>query len=388
MKTYFYVISGRFASDDAMSMRVMSFCTILKETGNDVVVISLDDSEPYKIQKHRGIKYVSISSSSRTLLSRISNYLQFKQRLKKILTEMSAEVEVAGVFFYDIAPDAVLFLKKYTQKNKIKLFHDSVEWYSPKQFKWGRLALAYLLKNFLNTRLIDKRVSVFAISKYLQYHFENKGIATTRVPIMLDMQDVLSEKEISKDKLVLLYAGSPGKKDYLKEIVGGLANLKEEDLEKVRFHIFGINEKQLTELCLVPAAVIEKCRKSLIVHGRVKRNVVLDYMKQANFTVLLRSTTLRYAKAGFPTKVVESLATATPVMCNITSDLGDYLTDGVNALLVEDCSEEAFKNTLEKALTLSWEQRNDLCLNARKTAEANFDYRNFITQFESFIKEK
>ncbi|MPT35450.1 MAG: hypothetical protein E2604_10265, partial [Flavobacterium sp.] len=254
MKTYFYVISGRFASDDAMSMRVMSFCTILKETGNDVIVISLDDSEPYKIQEHRGIKYVSISSNSRAMLSRILNYLLFKQRLKKTLTEKSAETEVAGVFFYDIAPDAVLFLKKYTQKNKIKLFHDSVEWYSPEQFKWGRLALAYLLKNFLNTRLIDKRVSVFAISKYLQHHFENKGIATTRVPILLDMQEVLSEKEISSDKLILLYAGSPGKKDYLKEIVGGLADLEEADLEKVRFHIFGINEKQLAELCLVPTA--------------------------------------------------------------------------------------------------------------------------------------
>ncbi|MPT36129.1 MAG: glycosyltransferase family 1 protein [Flavobacterium sp.] len=133
---------------------------------------------------------------------------------------------------------------------------------------------------------------------------------------------------------------------------------------------------------------MERCRKSLIIHGRVKRSVVLDYMKQANFTVLLRSTELRYAKAGFPTKVVESLATATPVMCNITSDLGDYLTDGENALLVKSCSEKEFKNTLEKALALSWEQRNELCLNARKTAEANFDYRNFITQFESFIKEK
>ncbi len=387
MKTYVYVISGRFSSDDAMSIRVMSFCKILKETGNDVIVVSLDESEPYKMHEHKGVKYISINSGSRALLSRIFNHLFFKRRLCAVLQKLTIETEIAGVFFYDITPDAIGFLKKYTRRNKINLFHDSVEWYSPEQFKWGRLALAYRLKNLLNTKLIDKQVSVFAISSYLYNHFKSKGIAVTRVPVMLDMQEVLAEKELDNDKVILLYAGSPGKKDYLKEIVGGLAQLEQEDLEKVRFHIFGINEKQLTEICLVPVEVIQRCRKSLIIHGRVKREVVLAYMKQTNFTVLLRSAELRYAKAGFPTKVVESLATATPVICNITSDLGVYLKDGENALLVNACSDIDFKNTLKKALTLSFEERKILALNARKTAEDNFDYRNFITQFNSFIKE-
>lgn len=387
MKTYVYVISGRFSSDDAMSIRVMSFCKILKEIGEDVIVVSLDESEPYKIHEHKGVKYISINSGSRALLSRILNHILFKSRLRAVVQKLTVETEIAGVFFYDITPDAIGFLKKYTRKHKIKLFHDSVEWYSPEQFKWGKLALAYRLKNLLNTRIIDKQVSVFAISSYLYKHFKSKGIAVTRVPVMLDMKEVLSEKELDKDKVVLLYAGSPGKKDYLKEIVGGLAQLEQEDLEKVRFHIFGINEKQLTEICSVPAEVIDRCRKSLIIHGRVKRNVVLECMKQANFTVLLRSNELRYAKAGFPTKVVESLATATPVICNITSDLGEYLKDGENALIVNSCSETDFKNTLKKALTLSLEERKTLALNARKTAEDRFDYKNYITQFNSFIKE-
>ena len=58
-------------------------------------------------------------------------------------------------------------------------------------------------------------------------------------------------------------------------------------------------------------------------------------MDNVQFDVLLRYSDLRYTKAGFPTKVVESLASATPVITNITSDLEMYLKDGENSVISE-----------------------------------------------------
>jgi glycosyltransferase involved in cell wall biosynthesis len=244
------------------------------------------------------------------------------------------------------------------------------------------------LKNLLNRYFIDKQIAVFAISKYLNNYFQSKGIQSTRIPIMLDMNEISFEKVIAPDKLRILYAGSPGKKDYLKEIIEGLATLQKEELEKVELQLLGVNKKQLTEVCLVPERSIEKCGNSLIARGRVSRDAVLKQLEKTDFTVLLRSSELRYAKAGFPTKVVESIATATPVICNITSDLGDYLIHGENSLIVEACTAEAFKITLQKALALSFEEKQTLCYNARKTAESEFDYRNFKKQFNNFLCEK
>ena len=99
----------------------------------------------------------------------------------------------------------------------------------------------------------------------------------------------------------------------------------------------------------------------------------------------MRSAEQRYAKAGFPTKVVESLSRSTPVICNLTSDLKDYLTDGQDALIVDACSAEALKVQLERAIIMSKAQRMDMCNHAAKTAENRFLYTNFTQQMQTVL---
>ena len=385
---YLYIMANDFAKDNATAVRVFTFCKILEDSGKEVIVISLDEVETNKMHTYKGLKYITLRSSSNELIARVFNFIFHSRRLKKSIVKLSQTYDIEGLFFYDIPAPSIFYLKKIAKNKKIKIFHDSVEWYSPEQFKWGKFALPYILKNLLNRYFIDKQIAVFAISKYLNNFFQSKGIQSTRIPIMLDIKEVSFEKVIVPDKLRLLYAGSPGKKDYLKEIIEGLGRLQKEELEKVELQLLGVNKKQLTEVCLIPESSIKKCGDSLIARGRVSRDEVLKQLEKTDFTVLLRSSELRYAKAGFPTKIVESLATATPVICNITSDLGDYLINGKNSLIVESCSAEAFIITLRKALVLSFQEKQTLCYNARKTAEQEFDYRNFKKQFNTFLCEK
>src|SRR5690606_38603583 len=109
---YIYVMSGRFSKDAASATRVLSFCRILDKLEKEVIVISLDDSEPYQINLHNGIKYLSLRSLSTSFVSRVLNLLFFKKRLKKQVKLLSHSYKIEGIFFYDIPINAILFLKK------------------------------------------------------------------------------------------------------------------------------------------------------------------------------------------------------------------------------------------------------------------------------------
>jgi glycosyltransferase involved in cell wall biosynthesis len=94
----------------------------------------------------------------------------------------------------------------------------------------------------------------------------------------------------------------------------------------------------------------------------------------------------RYAHAGFPTKVVESFAVGTPVLANLTSDLGRYLVDGRNGLVCDADSADAVVGTLVRALRLSPGQLGALRTEARRTAERSFDYRAHVGSVAAFLE--
>jgi glycosyltransferase involved in cell wall biosynthesis len=95
---------------------------------------------------------------------------------------------------------------------------------------------------------------------------------------------------------------------------------------------------------------------------------------------------LRYAKAGFPTKIVESLSCGTPPVCNLSSDLAMYLTHGENAVLADGHAPEQIKIALESAIQTSPEERKKLRRNARETAEKCFDYRQYVSEIDKLLK--
>ena len=159
--TFLYVTMERFNDGNASATRILSFCKILEDLGKEVIVISLDEVETKKVHIYKEIKYISLRSSSNTLVAKTFNYISHQIRLKKCIAKLSLIYKIEGLFFYDIPPPSVFYLKKYAKNKNIKIFHDSVEWYSPEQFKWGRFALAYVFKNLLNKYFIDKQIRVF-----------------------------------------------------------------------------------------------------------------------------------------------------------------------------------------------------------------------------------
>ena len=123
----------------------------------------------------------------------------------------------------------------------------------------------------------------------------------------------------------------------------------------------------------------------LIFHGRVPQSDVPRLLSTADYSVLLRPLK-RYAQAGFPTKLVESLAAGVPVMANRTSDIAGFVRDGKEGILLTDHGPAAFVDGVKRALALPPAQKDAMRRNARLQAEISFDFRVFVEKVGSFLQ--
>ena len=375
-----------FPNGDAGAVRQEAIAKLFDDLGYNVYVVAMGKNEEniYEIKKYKQIQYTSIRKKSSTKIGKIINYFGYNSRLKKFINKKS-KIKFDSILLVDAPIGTWRYLKRYCKKNKINLLHDCVEWYSPEQFKLGKWDVFYRKKDYINKYLIDKSVKVLAISTYLEEYFSNKGIKTIRIPVIMDTEELKVQKQDTQ-KINYMYAGSPGKKDYLTTILKGFCLLNEEELNKINILIYGINDKQINEY--ISEIEYNKIKSCMVCFGKVDRKVIIEAYKTAAYTILMRDENLRYAKAGFPTKVVESLVFSTPIITNLTSDLKLYLKNKYNSFVVENLSEENFAKAIKESLEIKNEERIEMKNNARITAEENFDYRNYIEKMQVFMEEK
>ena len=381
---------NRFPNGDAGAVRDYIFAKMLKELGHNVCIVAMSASTNFEVKSYNGVDYISLRNESVETKSRVWNYFGYTKRLFKFI-ENRFSAELPDVFWVVNMPlHSLISIKRFAIKKKIKLIHDSVEWYSARQFKLGFLSPEFIFKELNNRIVVDKNFKVISISKFLHNYYSNKNISSIRIPIIFDKSEINPNKNIDDERMILLYAGSPGKKDYLHIMIKSLCLLPEHILQKIEFRIIGVNSFDLDNMFKNDRDTLKKIKVYLNVMGRVPRNEVLKNLTQADFTVLLRDPQLRYAQAGFPTKVVESLASSTPVILNLTSNLGDYLNHLENCIIVENCSSSAFAEALMTAYDVKFLQKNINIIqkNARTTFESHFYYQIYLSKLSEFINGK
>ena len=169
------------------------------------------------------------------------------------------------------------------------------------------------------------------------------GLKAVRIPVIMDVENTDISAN-SDDKVKLIYAGSPANKDYLKEMVLGMESLAPDQQQIFEFHILGANEEQIKNLTGLYS--LPTCIKA---YGRVPREKVEETMRRMDFSVLLRPSKERYTKAGFSTKSVEAMSHGVAMICNISSDLGLYLKDGENAVIVDGYDKKMLSRVMDSA---------------------------------------
>jgi len=181
----------------------------------------------------------------------------------------------------------------------------------------------------------------------------------------------------------LVYAGTPGTKDLLGNALRGLKLVRSEG-HAVTLDIVGPSRQAVMACIDGDADLLDTLGDAVVIHGRVPQAKVPSLIASADFSLLIRPNQT-YANAGFPTKLVESLAAGVPILANRTSDISDYVRDGLEGIVLEDHSPEAFAAGVRKALTLSDGQLRDMRVAARTCAAAAFDFTNYVGQLEAFF---
>ncbi|MDT9702077.1 glycosyltransferase, partial [Streptomyces sp. P17] len=133
----------------------------------------------------------------------------------------------------------------------------------------------------------------------------------------------------------------------------------------------------------IPSVKIDNLDKIIKCHGLVSAESAANLVKNSDFSIIIRPD-IRSVQAGFPTKFVESLSVGTPVIANLTSDLGVYLKHGINGYICKDDSIGSLVDVLISSIN-----NNDLYAmrtNARETAEKYFDVSVYSAHMKRIIE--
>lgn len=365
-----------FPNQDAGSVRLLAIVKALVKAGYAVRVISMgknttDGWEPIE----EGVAHLSLRAP-RGKTALLKNYLLFN---KKVEEQLNRFEDIKGIMLFS----TMFFTLKNRAlyKAKVPLIYDSTEWFTADEFKLGVFAPSYI-SNAINVNFyLKKPWKVIAISRYLQEHFKKQCDEVVRIPAVMDTLSMPFGNYKPNDRLRIVYAGSPGVKDALYIILQGVSLLSEETRRKFELRIIGVTKEQYfvengeTEL-----------PKNIVFLGRVPRETVLEELAQADYSTFVRDGEKRFAKAGFPSKLAESMSMGVPAITNFTSDLELYLQDDKNAVVVKAFTPQAYADAMQRAISKDKGALLELHRNARLTALDAFDYANYTHTLTDLLK--
>ena len=386
MKKAIILTYYRFPNGDAGSLRQLAFAKLLQSMGFETIVIGMGRYLGNKPSFYQDIEFYSFRNSGNSTINRFHNFFGYTKKLRNIFKTRG---KFDLILVVDLPLTAMIEAKKYAIKNNSILIHDSVEWYSPSEFKTGFLSPEYLRKDLKNRFFFKKPWKIIGISSFLTSHFKSKGLDTCRIPVVFDLSCNSFCKECRNDsKTVIMYAGSPLKKDYFDQIVFAVELLDDKTRNKLEFKIFGITENDFKASLSINENRWHKLNNTIHCYGKVDHETIIKNLRSADYTILIRDANQRYAKAGFPTKVPESLSNGTPVICNLSSDLELYLNDMDNSIIVPGITADSIKTAIKKAVEVPSDKKKEMQQKAFETAQKYFNVFDYEHEFRELIATK
>ena len=392
MKTALIFASHRlsaFAHPNAL--RLVNIALILRELGYDARLYGADPD----LEAQGELKgfHCEDWKLGRGRAARKNRFRNWKARIDAVLAQSPEPDLIISAVSETQSFRVGSYLANYARRKRIPFAVSLVEWFSLKHFS-GPGKHDYLrtskykncvLHEFYMRFVAPRRKNIIAISSYLEKYYRAKGCETIVLPTLVDM-DEYSEyaktERAPRDRVKIVYAGSPRRKDCILNAVEAIRNPKIRG--RVELHFFGADETELRNIGLSDGVKAE-LGETLVLHGRLPYGQIKREVADADFTVLLRENK-RNANAGFSTKVGESMACGTPVIANITSDLAQCLTDGETGFVCRDESPQSCLDAIARAAEYV-ERSNASAMRSACVKKANeyFDYRVYVEPMRDFL---
>lgn len=374
----------------ADATRVINFAKLLRELGHDVTLLGVQYKADGSLEgSYDGLSFQMFRAGPWRGYRAYKRIRGLERDITDYLREHTGDNAFDAIFLSGIYYDFTKPFCRYSGRSGAKLIVNALEWYDRNnvQFVGLRGKINFVKNRVALRRIFVKMKNIFAISTLLDDYYKARGCNTVTVPTIIDLKEyegVAGAEKTFGDTVRVAYAGSPGRKDYIVNAIRAVELLSEEERGRLRLDFYGAKTEQLYRLGLSPE-FIETYGANIVCHGRIPYAQVKEKIAAADFTVLLRPNK-RYANAGFPTKVGESMACGTPVIANITSDLGKYILDGKTGIVCRDETPEACAEAFRRALAMTAEERSAMRRATLEMADAAFNYRAYAEAVRVFLE--
>lgn len=381
-----FLSTFRFPNNDAGSLRYSFLSKLFSEKGYLPYFIGKGDSSLHQYSQSNYGYYTSLKSKNNNILIRLLDTLTFFER--KLIKEVKrtahpGDIVVITCFFSKRTNMKII---NFAKKNGIRVIFAIEEKYSKSELDKkniiSRVGYSKCVSFYKNIATYNK--PIIAISSYIGKFAEEANVPFVVIPFVFDETIEIPElTESHSDKIKFFYAGSPGKKDMLEEMIKGFSLLDQDENRNAEVNIFGIDN--LTARSLFPLDLLDSVQRFVFFRGKVSREIIEKEIIKSDFSILLRRKEEEYAMAGFPTKVAESLFYGIPVITNLTSDLDLYLIDGFNSIIVEGQDANSFSKSIKVALSLSKDKLKSLKENSKETSLNKLTVGCFKNEFDAFF---
>lgn len=384
-----YLGAFRFPLYDAAAARVLNVARALRLAGHEVSFISWGGTQREEDKCDDGIYRVDgflyqvtneLPQPGMSFFEKLRNRLHQGNVTKRLLKEWPEHIDVIITYNNSLCR----WLIPFCEKRGIKLINDITEWYAYNELKptdW----LGYAYDMHCRQKRVKNKI---VISSYLDRFY--KDTHNFVVPATCDASEKKWHDNLGYakafvkpfDGVTLIYAGNPAKKDLVHNAINAVHHLAREGMA-IRFLILGVTRENY--LSRYASMLRDKVlHENITFLGRVSQDVIPSFYHQSDFMVLLREQT-RKSNAGFPTKFSESFTSGTPVIANLTSDLGAYLKEGETGFIVEEPTEEAVYRVLkEKVLLLNQDEIDCMKQNVSEVAK-KLDYHAYVEPLREFM---
>lgn len=374
--TILYIGFFSLPDKDAAAHRVINNAKILRSLGYEVVFVDEQKEYPYEdlCSSERIIDGFTVYSLKRpegaiAYLKKMVDICQVEPIINKY-----SNIKMVIAYNY---PSIALNKLMHRYGKKIRICSDCSEWYSGKEYGFP-LNIFAKFDSFYRMRIVNKKLDgIIAISSYLEKYYCDATV-TVNIPPLVDIREVIwhqQKYEYERDKINLVYAGSPGRcKDLVKPIIEAVNN-SSEPLQYV-LRIVGITKEQYLEQNADDSANIGK--NNIIFLGRVSHEESVKIVSSSDYLIFLRERN-RVSMAGFSTKFVEAATCGTSVITTDTGDLKQYIS-GMNLGYVLE-NPQGLSSVLNLPFEILKKDSND-----SDNIKDLFDFNKYTNRFEEWIE--
>lgn len=385
-----YVIFGdlfTFPEGEAATNRVHSYGKGLISNGQSVHVICFGNVyTEYMDGEINGIRYYH--PFAQTKKSHYFIVRSWKKIMKFIRTfhlfrRLNKQEKVNAVIVYSGIPATFLFAWFITKLLGSRLLQEVSE-HPLRYYQSGTLRKKIgLFKLGVESTLTD---GILCISHFLIDFYKERGFPDHRLILIPSTVDPYRFNMSIDSPLPFPYVGYFGMltfhRDNVDLLVRAFARIAHKFPEMhlvMGGPVYGNEKGKIAEL-----ASGLGINGKLILLDYMPREEIIRYIVSSEILVMVRTNDIK-AQASFPSKLTEYLATGKPVISVNVGEISDYLTDGINAHLVEPGDDEALAKKMDLILTC-YDEALETARRGRQLVYNVFNYSYQAKRIISFVE--